>query len=218
MRRRLLLFAVLGVLLVAGSHLAWTYGEKRAFEARIDKLCAAGEPVDWEDLVQPPIHHDQSATGLLAEAATWLETHREAHQELDSLFREREHWLRSRDLCDLVDEEERDRLIVYLDSLAPYFEILERIPARPAGRVRLAWEQGFEMDTPAVRWLQDVVRHLCARVELDRVDDGRTERAARTAILLLEIADRCDVPYVIGHLVLHMVREQAATVLAHVHH
>lgn len=212
MRRRLPVFAGLAVLLIVGSFLAWTFWEKHAFDARIEKLRAAGEPVAWEDLVEPPVHDDQSAIPVLEEAAAWLDTHRKGHleQELDGL--------RDRDLCDTVLDEERQQLSAYLESLGPYFEILERIPARPAGRVRLTWERGFEMETPAIPWLQDVVRYLCARVELDRVDEGRTGRAARTAVLLLEIADRCDVPYVIGHLVLHMVREHAAAVLARARH
>ena len=182
--------------------LTWTAVEKAAFDARVERIRQAGDPVDPTDLAQPPVPDEQNAAKLLEKATAWLDRRREQEDNEEGMLWEgasrREEWTRAH----------WDRLDAYLESVAPYFEMLEQVPQRPHWRSDLKWADGVDMLDPSLSRTRDAVHYIFARVELDRWEHGRTERAARAAILLLDYADRFRMPYVIGYLVKITIRDR----------
>ena len=162
-------------------------GYESEFEARIDALRQAGEPLHFADLAQPPIPDEENAAKLWEEAAAWLKA---------------DSGERRRSLYDLTEEERAERpekeWRAYLESLEPYYQLLKRVPTR-AG-----WSAPYHSpETPGnaehVSWLSDAAMYLTWRVELDLRADGRTERAAEAVLLLLELTERWQEPTVFGY-------------------
>ncbi|MHC4729986.1 MAG: hypothetical protein ACYS6Z_05245 [Planctomycetota bacterium] len=198
-RRLLKRLAIVAAVLVA-AHIAWTHIEKRAFKQRIIDLRVAKQPLYTTDLATVPVPDEKNAAKLLEEAAAWLEEHRDADGDghlwygLDSGT---EDW----------DEHERKQATAYLEKLAPYYAMLDEIPKRPRWWLDLAWEEGPGAAVSVIPQLQEAVEYTRYRVAYDLVEAGGTERAARASILLLDLVDRCELPFLIGHLVREFIRD-----------
>ncbi|MHC4819295.1 MAG: hypothetical protein ACYTF8_14720, partial [Planctomycetota bacterium] len=195
------------VVALAAILLVWTAAERAAFDARVERIRQAGHPVCPTDLAQPPVPDEQNAAKLLEKAAAWLDRRQEQEDDDEGMLWEgesrRKEWTRG----------DWNRARAYLDSVAPYFELLEQVPQRPQWRLDLKWDDGPNLAIPALSWTMDAVHYICARVELDRVPWQRTERAARAAVLLLDYADRCRLPSVMGYLIRITTRDRAVQVL-----
>lgn len=189
-------------LALVAAFLIWTAAERAAFQERVERIRRAGEPVYPTDLARPPVPDEQNAAKLLEEAAAWLKRRQEQEDGDDSMLwaseARRTEWTRG----------DWNRVHAYLRSVAPYFELIEQIPSRPRWHVDLQ-RRGVEMVDPSFPWTMDAVDYIHARVRLDRGQWQRTERAAQAVILLLDIADRHRMPFVLGHLVNTTIRDRA---------
>ena len=194
-------FILFGIVLVlTAAHIVWTYVEKGEFEFRVERIRQAGDPIYMTDLAMRPVPEGQNAAALLEEAAVWLEEHRDrsgdthlwhGHDRSGS-----EDW----------DEEGWEQATAYLEQLAPYYAMLDEIPKRP--RSSLDFSRGDDpIAVSMIPQFREAVDHTHYRVAFDRVAAGRTERAARAAVFLLDLADRCELPFMIGHLVRGVVRD-----------
>jgi hypothetical protein len=157
------------------------------------------------DLAPPPVPDEQNGAKLLEQAATWLDEYIEQSGGDDLVLL----WYPT----GAETDEEREKVRAHLAQVQPYFALIERIPERPAWRLDLAWHEGWEMSFDWIGWIQQATQYLRARVEFDGLEKGRTERAARTALLLLHLSERSKLPMVLGHLVRRVVREQPVEVL-----
>ncbi|MCK6461388.1 MAG: hypothetical protein L6Q95_16020, partial [Planctomycetes bacterium] len=175
---------------------------KARFEARVEALRAAGQPTRFEDLATPPIPDEENGAKLLAEAHRLLEEREKGPDSAESLLWKDKH-----------TDEERLKIAAYLDSLAPYFDLLEEIHRRPGWRPDLDWSKGIGMMLDLVPELHDASRLLLARVEFDLEMEGRTERTAAAAVQLLGLGRKCRGPFAIGHLIPLAVTSQAVGVL-----
>jgi len=204
--RRFLKYVVIVVGLVAvfmlGVQLALG-GYEGEFEARIDALRRAGEPLGFADLAPPPIPNEQNAARLWERAAAWLTAHNQ-ERGLD---------LHSLDAGSELTERHRR---AYLESLEPYYELLKRVPSRPGWSVPHG-----DPETPGigahVAWLSHAAIYLGSRAELDSRAEGRTERAAEAVLLILDLVDRWQEPMVLGYHVRLSVRSSAAVLLRSIH-
>jgi hypothetical protein len=206
--RRFLKYLVIVVGLVAVFMLAVQLmlgGYEGEFEARIDALRRAGEPLEFADLAYPPIPDEQNAARLWEEAAAWLGAHNQ-----------KRGWT----LWALEEEERAERAEkdwrAYLNSLEPYYELLKRVAARPG------WSVPYpDPDAPGTQahasWLGDATIYLRLRVELDPRAEGRTERAAEAVLLLLDLADRWQEPMIFGYYMRLSVRSSAALIVRSIH-
>lgn len=199
--RGLVVAAVLAAVAAGGW---WFHGgrAKERFEARVEALRAAGQPTRFEDLATPVIPDEENGAKLLEEAHRLLKEREKAPDSAESLLWKDEH-----------TDEERLRIAAYLESLAPYFDLLGQVPKRPGWRPDLDWSSGIAMMPGLVPELQDAGRLLSARVEFDLEMNGRTERAAATASLLVDLGEKCRGPFVIGHIVPHAMTSGAVGVL-----
>ncbi len=199
--RVLLVVSVLAIAAAVGWHL---YGGswKEQYEARVAALRAAGQPTRFEDLATPPIPDEENGAKLLEEAHRILEDRMRAPGSADDLLYKQER-----------SAEEKTALAAYLDSLAPYFDLLARVPERPGWRLELDWSAGLAMKVDLYSQLNEVRRHLAARVEVDPEEAGRTERAANAAALMLALSAKCRGPFLIGHLVAEQVASDAGEIL-----
>lgn len=203
-RRRILKRAaivLLGIIFVlVTAQVAWTYMEKDAFEERIERIRQAGDPLYTTDLARPRIPAEQNAAALLEKAATWLEQHRDT--DGDSQLRS------GLDSC-TEDWEWQDweRATAYLETLAPYYAMLDELPGRPRWWLDVAWEDGPNATANALSWVGEARDYTRYRVQYDRNEGGRTERAARAAVLLLDLAERCKLPFLLGHMAIEASRD-----------
>ncbi|MHC4819296.1 MAG: hypothetical protein ACYTF8_14725 [Planctomycetota bacterium] len=179
----------------------WLGGYEREFEARLDAIRQAGEPLEFADLAYPPIPDEQNAAILFAEAAAWLDG--------------QDDWcpcnLDSEDSLPRT-EEERLRCHAYLETLEPYYELLKRVPTRPGWSV--PHREGDEASNqPQASWMFSAAEYLRHRVELDPRDEGRTKRASEAALLLLDLGDRWQIPMGIGYLMDLTTKSSAGWIL-----
>jgi len=202
-RRRILIRVGIVLAILGAAHIAWTYIEKRAFEQRIADLRAAKQPLYTSDLATVPVPDEKNAAALLEEAAAWLEEHRDTDRDLDlssGLDKGAQY------CAEFWDEEDWEKITTYLEALAPYYAMVEKIPERPRWWLDLAWEDGPNARIRAIPQVTEVLEYTRYRVAFDRVEAGRTERAARAAVFLLDLADRCELPFALGHLVVESLR------------
>jgi len=176
-------------------------GYESEFEARLDAIRQAGEPLRFADLASPPIPDEENAAILFAEAAAWLDG--------------RDDWCPC--MLDFESsiprtEEEQRRCDAYLESLEPYYALLQRVPTRPGWSVPHAGGDG-PSSGPQASWIGSAAEYLRHRVELDPHVEGRTERAAEAAILLLDLCDRWQIPMSIGYLIDLNIRSSAGWML-----
>jgi hypothetical protein len=176
-------------LLIGLALLVHWYGEpaRHMYEARVAALRAAGQPLRYEDLETPAVPGDENAAVALAEASRMLRTF--DAKEPPGFYQLQ------------ANEKERERMRAYLDSLRPYFDLLAKVPERPRWHVDRAWKEGPDFSVPEMSWLQEAIFRLEWRVKLDADPNGRTRRAARAAVLALDLAERCRSPMMVGHLV-----------------
>ncbi|MHC4974220.1 MAG: hypothetical protein ACYTG3_18015 [Planctomycetota bacterium] len=180
-------------------------GYEDEFAARIEALRLAGEPLEFPDLADPPIPDEQNAAKLWEEATAWLGAHNQK---------------RGLTLYDLEEQERAERpekeWRAYLESLEPYYELLKKVPTRPG------WNMPHpDSDRPGIQahisWLSDTTRYLMHRAELDPRAEGRTERAAEAALLLLDLAERWREPTMFGYFWRAGAHSSAAIILRLVH-
>jgi len=194
--RRVALVLLGLVLVLATAHIVWTYVEKGAFQARVERIRQAGDPIYLTDLAMRPVPDDRNGVKLLEEAAAWLEARRDRDDGFDDalLFSydfAREDWT----------EDEWNRLYKYLDSLKPYFAMIEKVLQRPEWSIDIASDRPLSTAFRPIPWTQEVTEYTVYRVRFDRLEKGRTERAARAAVFLLDFAERCRLPMLVGYLV-----------------
>ncbi|MFI5403717.1 MAG: hypothetical protein ACHQ1G_12340, partial [Planctomycetota bacterium] len=184
---------VVAIVLVIVAGVGWhLYGGrwKERYEARVAALRAAGQPTRFEDLATPPIPDAENGAKVLEQAHALLDARRKDSGSAPDLLYKTER-----------TAEEKATLAAYLDSLAPYFELLRQVPERPGWRLDLDWTAGIKMRVDLYSQLSDARQHVVARVEIDPVGDGRTERAAEAAVLMLALAAKCKGPFMVGQLV-----------------
>ncbi|HEX5138781.1 MAG TPA: hypothetical protein VFY93_17545 [Planctomycetota bacterium] len=200
--RRVLIVAL--ALVASGAGGWWLYGgrARERFEARVAALRAAGQPTRFEDFETPPIPDNENGAKLLEEAARVLDEIEKAHRNADGLLLNDEH-----------NDADRLEIAAYLDALAPYFKLLEQIPQRPGWRPDVDWSKGFEVMSCPIAEVHDADRLLAARAEFDLEPEGRTERTAATAVLIMDLGQRCGGRGMIGHLVPWTITWHAVEVL-----
>lgn len=192
--------AIVLVAVAAGGWHFYGGSAKKRFEARVEALRAAGHPTRLEDLATPAIPDEENAAKLLEQARSIL-------KEI-----EREH---DRSLLwkDEPNDEELRSIAAFVESLAPYFSLLDQVPQRPGFRLDIDWSQRAPFLNPHIPAYQEIAELLTARAEFDRDWNGRTERSAATAVLLMDIGERGAGPFAIGRLVSWTVTSGAITVL-----
>lgn len=198
MWRAVLVVVAIALCLAIGLYLAAS-ASRREFEARVAALRADGQPVRFEDLAEPPVPDAENAALLLQEAARLFDQRREGAPD----------WFDD----ETASPEERERMRAHLASLAPAFALVEQAPSRPGWHVDRRWGEGPGYRSDDIAWLGTAGRHLLWRVQTDVDEEGRTERAARTAILLLDLGESARVPMLIGYLVREAVASTAVEVL-----
>jgi hypothetical protein len=202
---RILRVLLVVTFLAAVAAVGWyAYGGtwKERYEARVAALRAAGQPTRFEDLATPPIPDEENGAKLLEEAHKILE----------------ERMLRPGNAEDLLYKEGRSAeetatLATYLDSLKPYFDLLARVPDRPGWRLDLDWTAGIKMRVDLYSQLIRARQHVVARAEIDPEESGRTERAARAAVLMLALGAKCRAPFLLGHLVAESMTSDVEEIL-----
>ena len=197
------------VLVLTTAHIIWTYVEKSGFQARMERVRQAGDPIYLTDLAMRPVPDERNAAKLLEEAAAWLEARRDRDDEYGDALLFQSKRAREEDWT----EDEWNHLYRYLDSLKPYYAMIEQVPQRPEWSVDIAPDDPISSAFRPFPWAQEVVEYTLYRVQFDRVEKGRTERAARAAVFLLDFADRCKLPLFYGHLVSHTNTNQTGVIL-----
>ncbi|MHC4847278.1 MAG: hypothetical protein ACYTEG_02355 [Planctomycetota bacterium] len=180
---------VLPLLLLVVAHAVWTLGLNWSFEAKVDALRRAGEPVRVLDLKPPDLPDEENAAVLLVEADRWYEAHLEQGEEeyyygewrlaLDKASGERS-----------PDEELQLQLKLggmsawFVES-EPYIEMILEAAGRPKLQWAFDWEAGSAMDlgTPG-----PLVRATAFVRERVRFREGATEEGARELAALLDLA------------------------------
>jgi len=196
---------IVGSVLVAVAGTGWyLYGAscRSRFEEQVAALRAAGHPTRFEDLATPPVPDEENGVKLLEQATRILAEREKAPDSADRLL-----WQREQPVEEIV------AIATYLDSLAPYFQLLEQVPARPHWRPDVDWSEGMEVVLGHVGELANACHLLEARARFDLEIDGRTERAAATAVLLMDLGRKCRGPCVMGHAVWVFMTSTAVRVL-----
>ncbi len=198
LRRAVLLLVAL---LVVG-YGVWCAIADRQLQECLSRLRVMGPPNEFADLATTAVTDEENGFLLLQEAHRWLEVRSDSRQELWSLeFEpERSDWT----------AEEMDGFHAALDSLAPYFELVERIPSRPGWHEECRWEKGGMFELTQLHMVGELATLLEHRVRLDGVDEGRTQRAAAAALLLFDIADRMAERFLIEYAVRTSLRAGGA--------
>lgn len=176
------------------AHAGYTLALKREFERRIEKLRAAGEPVDLKDLRRPRIPDADNAAALWEEAAAWHEAN--LHLPTVLLYdRPEEEW----------DEGDREAVAAYLDG-DTYIDLLARAAAKPGMWQDLAWEEGLAMPVPVHLQFLDAKTYLSHRARFtDRAPD-----ALRCAAIMLGLARKVEHSILMGTLIGWAVEGAAA--------
>ena len=189
MRSRWMRWLVLPLLVVVGAHAAWTFSLRWSFEARVDALRAAGEPVRVLDLKPPGVPDGENAAVPMAEAQRWYEEHL-AEGEKEYYYGE---WRDAVDKAagDRTPEEELKIQIAlqgmngwFLES-EPYVDMVLDAATRPKLQWPFDWEAGWEMDLAAPDPLRRASKFIAERV---RFREGATEEGACELAALLDLA------------------------------
>jgi hypothetical protein len=195
---------VVAVVLAITAGVGWYFyggSERERYETRVAALRAAGQPTRFEDLATPPIPDAENGAKLLKEAHRILEDRMRTSDADDLLYKQER------------SAEENAALAAYLDSLKPYFDLLARVPDRPGWRLDLDWSAGIKMRVDLYSQLNHARQHVVARAEIDPEESGRTERAARAAVLMLALGAKCRAPLLLGLLVAESVASDVEEIL-----
>ena len=180
----------LGILfaLAAGVQFFWSRDLRAEWEARLDKLRAAGEVVDYADLEPPPVPHDRNAAPVLLEAQ---QAYRQAPGEPWLLHAfERSEW------TDEIWEEAR----VFFAARESYARLLEQAAAMPDCWFDMDFSDPIRMRVPLFRIIMDANSFLQYRAVLE-ARDGEPVRAARSLLLMMDTGNRLDRNTLISYLV-----------------
>jgi hypothetical protein len=204
--RRVLWIIAIALVVLLLVHTVGTLTLEARYEAALDRLRADGQPVLPRDLATEPVPDAENLAVGLREASEWLARWHETHPEPDELLvdRWREEWF---------EPEERAALEAYLRSIEPYLDLVEAALARPGFHLDVDWDAGPNMQVPLISRLQEASEAFanCALY----LDDPatRTDRIVRAARVCRELGDRCELPFVIGHLVQEVVRTYVVSIV-----
>jgi hypothetical protein len=170
----------------------WGEAERHRYEARVEALRAAGQPVRYEDLETPPVPDAENGAKAFAEAARML-IQRKGTEPFSFLS----PYELDPSVLEAMPAEEREGRRAYLRSLKPYFDLLAEASRRPRWRLEHDWKKG-SLVSPSFDWLRDAPYYLRWSVALDPEDRGRAECAAEAALLAIGLGERCRIPFAIG--------------------
>ncbi len=173
---RILLWAVIPALTLYGGLYLWTLSAEHAFERGLDRLRAAGDPVEWLDLAPPPVPDDENAAPLLEQAQRLYEDRRLGRLELYNPVHE---W----------SEEDWTGVRNYVRACGEYVELLERAVDLPHCRFESDWEPGTNFFMRNV-WINPEGQRVLRLRALLQGRDSDPVAAARSLRLALELADK----------------------------
>ncbi len=175
---RILLWAVIPALTLYGGLYLWTLSAEQACERGLDRLRAAGDPVEWLDLAPPPVPDDENAAPLLEQAHRLYQDRRLYRLALfpDNPVHE---W----------SEEDWTGVRNYVRACGEYIELLERAAELPHCRFESDWEPGTNRFMRNVWTNFDGQQVLRLRALLQGRDSDPVA-AARSLRLALELADK----------------------------
>lgn len=169
----------------------WGEAEQHRFDKRVEALRAAGQPVRYEDLETPPVPDAENGAKAFAEAAQML-VQREKTEPFSFLSG---YVAPSR--LETMPAEEREGRRAYLKSLKPYFDLLAEASRRPRWHMDHECKKG-STGSASFDWLMAASTYLRWEVALDPEDKGRTKCAAEATLLVIDLGERCRVPFAIG--------------------
>jgi hypothetical protein len=179
--------AVVAVFVVGWA--GWWMWLAHDFDARVEELRAAGQPVAPADLAPPPIRDEDNAAPLLLEADAWYEARHDSR--VPAVIRNHaagEQW---------TDDDWRDAE-EWLAGASGYVEMLESAVRRRTAQFDLRWEDGVAMEVPsvAIGLHAAEVLHAAALVAAHR---GRLDRAVDHVETLLGLGDLLGRPFALTY-------------------
>jgi len=157
---------------------------RRKFEARVQALRDAGEPTEARELERPFVPPERNANYQLMQAHAW-------YQARDSRPR-----VRSRHLIDgNLDPAEEEKVRTFLTTLGPYLEQLERTVRCDGAYAERNWSDGpHRVDIPEFAAMTNAAEILAMLAFVDPAT------AAQHATLMLRLAERVHLPFMLGDL------------------
>ncbi len=192
----------------------WSHSTRRALTAEIERLRAAGERIDLEDWIPPPIPEAEDSTPILREAFAAYDAAQAALEAADPNGASADDGLPLlKDWAELLRKEAwkvedvslaREVLRQHAETLAA----LRRIPPRPRVSFKWDYDRGFWMLLPELDGLRGCTRlaALAARVH---AEDGDYEQMVRDIQAALRVASAPDSDHV---LIVHLVRIACADI------
>jgi hypothetical protein len=177
MTRRRVLWTAAAVAAVVVAWAVWSSPE-RAFRAYVAELRAAGEPLDYDGLVGPPVPAEHDGGADLDAASQWLKANVDG-ERWESVVGP---WNTQCDATwpETSTPDQLAELAKFLVEIEPCRDALRRAAAKPRITVRADARDDFGFPTPGViRRVQEASRVLCAGAvglpdELARVESTAT--------------------------------------------
>jgi hypothetical protein len=188
---------LLPVLVLFAAHAGWTLISKWRFEARLQEMRAAGEPVELRDLAPPPVPEDENAAALLLEAERVYEE--QLADQPVGVVTDPENWL----------EEDRAELQEWLAKGEHYRTLLARAAAKPALRMDLDWEAGPMMRVATIPAMHHAAEFLEYRARFGKA----TAESIRDLDVMLGLAPKLERQTAISVLVRWTIEGVAADTL-----
>ena len=155
------------LLLIAVAHIAWTASVQSEFEARLDAIRAAGEPIDPSELNHDPVPPSLDAAPLLRRVAARLEG--DPNPAESSWF----------ELIDgePVEESELAACREWLARTEPLFAWIEEAAAKPAWDPGVDWRDGVNASIDWIPSIQAAMNYLRWRAYFAESPEQATECA-----------------------------------------
>jgi hypothetical protein len=166
----------------AGTFAIWRTSMRNAIEAHVAALREAGEPTEPEDILGPPVPDEENAADIFLKASRWYEAHLADEPETDMWPEKREDWTK----------ENWREMAAWVETCRPFLDLIRKGVARP--HVRLSdrwppWIKAADENMAVLQVLTNAAKVLMPAALLHLDDPDGTERATRSLILLLDVAD-----------------------------
>jgi len=191
--------------LIMGTYAAWWRSERQALDKHIAALRAAGHPVTALELQPAYVTDENNAAKALLDAQWWLEQNIELDfTPLDAVeYDDTTAWT----------AKEWDEFYAFLDSLEPYYALLAQVHERDGWYLDYEFERGGCEYAMFFGELRDPMHYTVARAQYDRVQEGRTERAAQAALLCLAVYARYEPVLFLDAAIRSSTRDYAARIV-----